>query len=125
MAKTINTSEPSERGKQIMADQQYDNRNRGVLFPNDKKETENHPDRKGTLNVEGKDYWFSAWDKVSAKGDPYISVSIQEKKPLENPEPKKDWIKPELRNKFAKEDELTEEEEQAIVDEDIMANIPF
>jgi hypothetical protein len=111
----------------------FDNTNRGVLFPNDKKETENHPDRKGTLNVEGKDYWFSAWDKVSAKGDPYISVSIQEKKPLENPEPKKDWIKPELRNKFETEDRNDDSaKHEVILDDDFdgsepvdLSGIPF
>lgn len=56
----------------------YDNTNRGVLFLNDRKEKDSHPDRKGSINIDGKEYWLSGWDKVTAKGDT-ISLSIQAK----------------------------------------------
>jgi hypothetical protein len=46
----------------------YDNTNRGSIWMNDKKETVNHPDFTGSLNVEGKEYWVSAW-----KRKPYLS----------------------------------------------------
>lgn len=62
---------------------QYDDRNRGVLFLNDRKEQDNHPDRKGSINVEGKEYWLSGWDKQTSKGDT-ISLSIQPKEAKQN-----------------------------------------
>ncbi len=37
--------------------------NSGVLFKNDKKESEKHPDYKGNITVGGQDYWLSAWIK--------------------------------------------------------------
>ena len=41
----------------------YSNENRGSIWPNQKKETDNHPDFTGTLNVEGVEFWVSAWKK--------------------------------------------------------------
>ncbi len=58
--------------------QQYDNTNTGVLFINDRKEKDSHPTRKGSINVEGKEYWLSGWDKETSKGET-ISLSIQAK----------------------------------------------
>lgn len=49
--------------------QQYDNTNTGVLFLNDRKESDKHPDRKGSIDIEGKQYWLSGWDKQTAKGE--------------------------------------------------------
>lgn len=57
---------------------QYDNTNKGVLFINDRKEKDSHPDRKGSINVDGKEYWMSGWDKQTSKGDT-ISLSLQPK----------------------------------------------
>ena len=57
---------------------QYDNTNTGVLFINDRKEKDTHPTRKGSLNVDGKEYWLSGWDKETSKGET-ISLSIQPK----------------------------------------------
>ena len=57
---------------------QYDDRNRGVLFINDRKESDSHPDRKGSINIEGKEYWLSAWNKQTSKGDT-ISLSVKPK----------------------------------------------
>lgn len=57
---------------------QYDNTNKGVLFLNDRKEQDSHPDRKGSINIEGKEYWLSGWDKQTSKGDT-ISLSVQPK----------------------------------------------
>jgi hypothetical protein len=54
---------------------QYDNTNRGVLFDNDRKETDSHPDMTGTLNINGVDHWFSAWWKQGSKGE-FLSLSI-------------------------------------------------
>lgn len=54
----------------------------GSLFKNDRKATENHPDYTGSIMVNGKDYWLSAWVKEGAKGK-FFSVSIgKEKQPV-------------------------------------------
>lgn len=58
----------------------YNNTNRGALFYNDRKTTDNHPDRTGTINIDGVEYWLSAWDKEGQKG-PYISLSVKRKEP--------------------------------------------
>lgn len=66
--------------------QQYDNKNKGILFINDRKERDNQPDRKGSINIEGKEYWLSAWNKTTARGDT-ISISVQAKDPAKNAQP--------------------------------------
>ena len=57
----------------------YDDTNRGALFKNNNKETDRHPDYKGSINVNGTEYWLSAWMKTSAKGTRYMSLSVTEK----------------------------------------------
>lgn len=57
---------------------EYDNTNRGVLFKNDRKEKDSHPDYKGQINVGGDEFWLSAWIKDGQKGK-FMSISIQEK----------------------------------------------
>ena len=58
---------------------EYDNNNRGSLFKNDRKETDKHPNYKGSLNVAGTDYWISAWIKKSKEGSTFMSLSVEEK----------------------------------------------
>ena len=41
----------------------YDNTNRGQIWKNDDKQTDNHPDFKGTLNVNGQEFWVAAWKR--------------------------------------------------------------
>jgi hypothetical protein len=57
----------------------FDNTNSGALFRNDKKGNEKRPDYKGTINVNGTDYWLSAWLKSSKAGAKYMSLSVQPK----------------------------------------------
>ena len=52
--------------------------NSGVLFKNDKKESEKHPDYKGNLTVDGKDYWLSAWVK-EGKGGKFMGLALSPK----------------------------------------------
>ena len=40
---------------------EYDNTNRGEIWKNDRKDSDRHPDFKGSINVEGRDYWLSGW----------------------------------------------------------------
>ena len=55
----------------------YDDTNTGVLFREDEKQTERHPDMKGKINVEGKWYWLSGWKKVGKNsGKAFLSLSV-------------------------------------------------
>ncbi|MEN5181730.1 hypothetical protein ABE501_18365 [Comamonas testosteroni] len=58
----------------------YDNTNRGVMFVNDRKqEGDRKPDRTGTLNVEGVEYFVDGWIKQSQNGNPFLSLSLKRK----------------------------------------------
>jgi hypothetical protein len=58
------------------------NKNGGALFKNDKKLTEQHPDYTGTLTIEGKDYYLSAWVNESARtGQKYFAIKATPKVP--------------------------------------------
>lgn len=63
----------------------YDNTDRGVLFKNDRKASENHPDYKGSINVAGEEFWLSAWIKEGGKGK-FMSLSIQPKEAQQRPQ---------------------------------------
>ena len=56
---------------------EYDNSNRGMLMRTRDKLSEKHPDYFGTLNVNGVEFELSGWSKVSAKGNKYMSLTIQ------------------------------------------------
>lgn len=59
----------------------YDDTNRGQIWGNDKKETDSHPDFKGSINVEGKEYWLSAWRRAPDANPkaPSLRFSVQPK----------------------------------------------
>jgi hypothetical protein len=58
--------------------EKFDNTNRGVLFnERDKKETDKDRDYGGRINIEGRDYWLSAWLKTSKKGLRFLSLSVK------------------------------------------------
>lgn len=62
-----------------MAD--YDQTNRGSIWKNEKKEKDTHPDLTGSLNVNGVEYWVSAWKRkpdASPKA-PALSFSVKPK----------------------------------------------
>ena len=66
---------------------EFDKTNRGAAFKNEKKETENHPDLTGSLDVEGTEYWLSIWKKESKAGSPFLSISIRKKEDRQSSEP--------------------------------------
>jgi len=47
----------------------------GSLFKNSRKTTDNHPDYNGSIMLNGKEHWLSAWVKEEAKGK-FFSVSV-------------------------------------------------
>lgn len=57
----------------------YDNTNRGALFKNEDKQQDNHPDYRGNVNVDGKEFWLDAWIRTSKAGKKYMSLSIKPK----------------------------------------------
>lgn len=57
----------------------YDNTNTGTLFKNDTEgKSENFPPYGGTINVEGTEYWVSAWVKDGKKGK-FFSLALKPK----------------------------------------------
>lgn len=58
---------------------EYDNTNRGGLFRNDRKDSDRHPDYQGSINVNGVDYWLSAWLKTKRDGAKFMSLSVKPK----------------------------------------------
>ena len=64
----------------------YDNTNTGILSRNDRKEQPNHPDFRGSINVDGVDYWLSGWikegkDGGKMEGRKFFSLSVEPKQP--------------------------------------------
>lgn len=52
--------------------------NGGVLFKNDKKVNDSHPDYKGSIMVNGTDYWLSAWVK-NGKNGKFMGLALMPK----------------------------------------------
>ena len=58
---------------------EYDNTNRGALGPNDRKTPgSRQPDYKGSINIEGVEYWVSGWVKDTQRGE-IVSMSVEKK----------------------------------------------
>jgi len=57
---------------------EYDNTNRGALFKNTRREKDTHPEYNGSINVDGHDYWISAWVKDGKSGK-FFSLSVKRK----------------------------------------------
>ena len=62
----------------------YDNTNSGLLARNDKQGNDSRPDYRGSINVDGTEYWISAWiktgrDGTKLAGQKYMSLSVQPK----------------------------------------------
>jgi hypothetical protein len=62
----------------------YDNTNSGVLFKNTEKTKEKDRDYNGSINVDGREFWLSAWIKVSKNGSKFMSLSVKPKETATN-----------------------------------------
>jgi hypothetical protein len=71
--------EPITVRQQEMTMSDFDDTNRGALFRNDDKTEEKHPDYRGNINVDGTEFWLSAWLKTSKQGMKYLSIAIKPK----------------------------------------------
>lgn len=65
-----------------------ENDNSGALFKNDRKEQEKQPDYKGSLTVNGAEYWISAWLNESKNGTKYmgLKVNLKEQQQVQQPQ---------------------------------------
>lgn len=52
--------------------------NSGVLFPNDKKTNDSHPNMKGSIMVAGVEYWISGWTKQGKNGK-FVGLAVMPK----------------------------------------------
>ena len=67
---------------------EYSDINRGAIWPNEDK-TPDHPnwaDFKGSINVDGVEYWVSAWKRGAGANPkaPSLKFSIQKKEDVHN-----------------------------------------
>ena len=58
--------------------------NSGALFVNNNRKSETHPNMKGSVVIEGVEYWISAWKKVTEKQEIMFSLSFQVKEEKPN-----------------------------------------
>jgi len=61
--------------------------NTGSLFKNDKRETDKHPNAKGSALIDGVEYWVSAWTNDGNKGK-YQSLKFSRKDENKAPRPR-------------------------------------
>lgn len=52
--------------------------NSGSAFKNNYKQSEKHPDYKGTTVIGGKTYEVALWERSTSKGEPYYSLKYSE-----------------------------------------------
>jgi hypothetical protein len=76
----------------------FDNELKGVLFKNDRKESDEDRDYSGSAAINGREYWLSGWKKRSKSGTPFLSLSFKPKEaPAETSKPK---AKPEFNDEI-------------------------
>jgi hypothetical protein len=50
----------------------------GALFKNARKESPSHPDYRGDVMIDGREYWLSAWIKEGKSGK-FMSIAVKPK----------------------------------------------
>jgi len=51
----------------------------GSLFKNDRKESDTHPDYKGSALLNGVEHWIDAWINTAKDGSKYMSLKFKQK----------------------------------------------
>jgi uncharacterized protein (DUF736 family) len=62
-----------------------DDKDRGVLFTETEKKSDKAPDFKGKFNYNGAEFKIAGWKRTSAKGLEYISLSVDNYEPSDQP----------------------------------------
>jgi uncharacterized protein (DUF736 family) len=57
----------------------------GVLFKNDRRENDRQPDYNGRIQVNGEDFWLSAWIKEGKSGVKFMSLAVKPKDAEQRP----------------------------------------
>jgi hypothetical protein len=104
--------------------QQYDDTNRGVLFKNDRKAHENQPDYKGQVNVDGVEFWLSAWIKTGQKGK-FMSLSVTPKEEQQAPSPQRQQAEPRTHGQMRQAARTSARPQSATGFDDMDSDIPF
>lgn len=60
---------------------EYSNENRGAIWKNERKTKDTHPDFTGSINVEGREYFFDAWKRKEGAGPkaPALTFKVKPK----------------------------------------------
>lgn len=70
---------------------QYDDTNKGALFINHKREKDTHPNLRGQININGQEFWLSAWTKEiqqgQRQGEKMINLAVTPKEQQQGPQP--------------------------------------
>jgi uncharacterized protein (DUF736 family) len=51
----------------------------GSLFKNEKRESDSHPNARGSALIDGVEYWVDAWTNTTQAGDKYQSLKFKRK----------------------------------------------
>lgn len=66
----------------------YDNNMSGAIFKNEKRRSENSPDYTGQCEIDGTEYWMSAWIKTPRSGGKkFMSLAFTQKDVPSNTSP--------------------------------------
>ena len=58
---------------------EYDNNNRGVLFKNEDRKSDKHPNYTGSATINNQEMYLSAWINESKSGKSYLKISFSDK----------------------------------------------
>ena len=76
------TKKTTRADNYYMDNAEYDNNNTGALFKNKDRKTDSHPNLRGSITVNGVEYWISSWLKTSKAGEQFYSLAVQPKNPI-------------------------------------------
>jgi len=63
---------------------EYSNINTGLMARNQRRETDKHPEFTGSINIEGREFWLSAWVREGKpggklEGQRFFSLAVKPK----------------------------------------------